>query len=111
VTNLAPGRPLRTLLGTPAVAVVDQARAQAWDGAGAHHVEDSYRHATATLETGRTEVLDPEAVACGSSGCPLAHAVVAPVAGRSTGRPGGTRSPARVRKRGSPCMSVDQLLW
>jgi len=70
---------LRAMLGTQAIALCDNASTLAWDGAGAHHREDVWRHATEVLASGHTVVLDAKDVACGDPDCPIRTAVLAPV--------------------------------
>jgi two-component system LytT family sensor kinase len=72
-------RHLRTLLGTPAVALTDVATTLAWDGAGDHHSAQAVEHAAAVLRTGRTAVLGARHVACEELDCPIRTAVVSPV--------------------------------
>jgi len=76
-------RHLRTLLGTPAVALVDTTRLLAWDGAGEHHHDQAPRHAAGSIAEGRTMVLDAAAIdadrTCEVLDCPLRSAVVAPL--------------------------------
>jgi two-component system LytT family sensor kinase len=70
---------LRAMLGTRAIAVCDGTSTLAWDGAGAHHREQVWRHARDVLTSGRTVVLDASEVACGDPNCPIWTAVLAPV--------------------------------
>jgi two-component system LytT family sensor kinase len=78
-------RHLRTLLGTPAVALTDAAgHCLAWDGEGEHHAADAGGHAEGVLEGGRTAVVSGSAVACTDLNCPLTDAVVAPVVSDGT---------------------------
>ncbi len=73
-------RQLRTLLGTPAVAITDTTSLLAWDGAGAAtHSDAAIEHATAVVSTGRTIVLGHDAVTCTKPACPIRSAVVAPL--------------------------------
>lgn len=72
---------LRTLLGTAAVALTDATSTLAWDGAGSHHAPAAAEHAAEVLRTGRSVVLDGDAVHCGQVDCPIRTAVVAPVNG------------------------------
>jgi two-component system LytT family sensor kinase len=78
-------RPLRTLLGTAAVALTDAASTLAWDGAGAHHAPDAVRHAAGVLTSGRTAVLTVRQIdaegACEVLDCPIRTAVVVPLTG------------------------------
>ncbi|WP_352396692.1 histidine kinase [Kineosporia sp. NBRC 101677] len=81
-------RHLRTLLGTPAVALADSSRLLAWDGEGAHHQHQALRHAAGAIASGRTSVLSPAQIdgeeACGVLDCPLRSAVVAPLTSGDT---------------------------
>lgn len=70
---------LRTLLGTPGVALTDSTSTLAWDGAGSHHADAAISHAEQVLRTGHPIVLDARAVTCGDLDCPIRTAVVAPV--------------------------------
>jgi len=73
-------RHLRTLLGTPAVALTDTSTLLAWDGeGGATHGAHASEHAAAVLESGRTTVLSSRTVTCAKPDCPIRSAVVAPV--------------------------------
>ena len=56
---------LRAMLGTQAIALCDNTSTLAWDGAGAHHRGDVWRHASEVLASGRTVVLEAKEVACG----------------------------------------------
>jgi two-component system, LytTR family, sensor kinase len=70
---------LRTLLGSPAVAICDQRSLLAWEGAAEHHRHQAQEHATTVLRTGRTIVLGPREITCPDPDCPIRHAVIAPV--------------------------------
>lgn len=72
-------RHLRSLLGTPAMALTDTATALAWDGTGAHHRDQTDALVTATLERGATRVFDRPDLTCADSGCPVRTAVVSPL--------------------------------
>jgi two-component system LytT family sensor kinase len=73
-------RQLRTLLGTPAVAITDTTSLLAWDGAGAGaHSDAAGAHAATVVDSGRTAVLGAGTVACGDPNCPIRSAVVAPL--------------------------------
>jgi len=66
-------RHLRTLLGTPAVALTDTERVLAWDGSGHARRETVTDLALRAMETGRTQAFEtPDG--------PHAHAIVAPLA-------------------------------
>jgi two-component system LytT family sensor kinase len=72
-------RHLRALLGTKAIALCDTEHTLAWDGTGAHHREQVWRHASEVLTSGRTVVLDTRDVECSDPYCPILSAVLAPV--------------------------------
>ena len=72
-------RHLRTLLGSPAVAICDQRSLLAWEGTAEHHRDQAQEHATTVLRTGRTIVLGPRETSCADPDCPVRHAVIAPV--------------------------------
>jgi two-component system LytT family sensor kinase len=71
-------RPIRALLGSPAIAIVAGAQVLAWDGAGGAHRAGAVTDAALTLETGRTVPLGPR-----RPGAPahesLRYAVAAPL--------------------------------
>lgn len=70
---------LRTLLGTAAVSLTDATTTLAWDGAGSHHAPAAVEHAAQVLRTGRSMVLEGEAVRCSILDCRIRTAVVSPV--------------------------------
>jgi len=72
-------RHLRAMLGAEAIALCDKDSTLAWDGTGAHHQEDVWRHASEALASGRTVVLYAKEVACADPACPIRTAVLAPV--------------------------------
>jgi two-component system LytT family sensor kinase len=72
-------RHLRTLLGTPAIALTDVTTLLAWDGAGDHHAQRAVEQAEAVLRTGRTAVLRERHVACDEIDCPIRTAVISAV--------------------------------
>lgn len=69
---------LRTLLGTPALAITDTAGTLAWDGAGSHHAEQAGALAAAAARSG-TATVDPGQLPCSSNGCPVRAGVVSPL--------------------------------
>jgi two-component system LytT family sensor kinase len=82
---------LRTLLGTPAVALVDAGgHGLAWEGAGARHAVDVGRHGAQVLASGQAAVASGESVAvgerarCDDPDCPVRTAVVAPIVSGDT---------------------------
>ncbi len=72
-------RHLRTLLGTPAVALTDEAGALAWDGTGSHHLPQVAALARSAVASGSTRVADRRELPCEESGCPVRHAIVSPL--------------------------------
>ncbi|WP_193611089.1 sensor histidine kinase [Nocardioides lijunqiniae] len=72
-------RHLRSLLGTPALALTDTAAALAWDGTGQHHTEQAATLVAATLDRGATRVFDRSDLGCEETGCPVRTAVVSPL--------------------------------
>jgi len=72
-------RHLRSLLGTPALAITDGDRLLAWEGIGERHAGAAVAHAAGVIDTGRTQVVGPDLVACDSPSCPLRVAVVTPL--------------------------------
>lgn len=81
-------RHLRTLLGTPALALTDTATALAWDGTGGHHQEQAGAiagrlvdpgHTTATGDGISTRTVDRTQLHCTVAGCPIRTAVVSPL--------------------------------
>ena len=70
---------VRAMLGTEAVGLSDLNGTLAWDGAGAHHLSDVARHANATLQTGKTVVLDSEVVGFPNPACQIRAAVCIPI--------------------------------
>jgi two-component system LytT family sensor kinase len=82
---------LRTLLGTPAVALVDAGgHCLAWDGAGGRHAADVRQHAAGVLSGGQpavasgTAVSEGEDARCDDPDCPVRTAVVAPIVSGDT---------------------------
>lgn len=73
------GRHLKALLGTPAVALTDEAALLAWDGAGEHHQGHAVERARPTLDDGRTHVVGAGGIACHDPDCPIRAAVIAPL--------------------------------
>jgi two-component system LytT family sensor kinase len=73
-------RHLRTLLGTPAVALTDTERLLVWEGPGEHHADRLHAAAAGPLESGRPVVVRPEEVLCADPECPVRGAVVVPIA-------------------------------
>jgi two-component system LytT family sensor kinase len=70
---------LRSLLGTPALAVTDTAAVLAWDGTGAHHEPQLAPLVADTLERGHTRSFDRSRLRCAEAACPVRTAVVAPL--------------------------------
>ncbi|MBE7325426.1 histidine kinase [Nocardioides sp. Y6] len=78
---------LRTLLGTPAVALADAGGLLAWDGLGRHHADQVASLVARTVEEGDTDASDPTGLECDNPGCPVRHALATPLAveGRTVG--------------------------
>jgi two-component system, LytTR family, sensor kinase len=57
-------RHLRTLLGTPAIAITDTGRTLAWEGPGDHHAEQLLAAAAGPLESGRPFVVRRHELLC-----------------------------------------------
>lgn len=72
-------RHLRSLLGTPAMALTDTAASLAWDGLGQHHEDQAATLVAGTLERGATRVFDRSDLGCDETGCPVRTAVVSPL--------------------------------
>jgi two-component system LytT family sensor kinase len=72
-------RHLRSLLGTPALAVVGEGVLLAWEGPGRRHAAQAVEHAKDAMAAGRPWVVPAEAVDCGDLDCPLRSAVVVPL--------------------------------
>ncbi|MGH8892806.1 MAG: sensor histidine kinase [Actinomycetes bacterium] len=70
---------VRTLLGTPAVALTDGVTLLAWDGAGDIHGSTATEHVEQVLLDGRTHVVGPTGVTCPDPDCPIRVGVVAPL--------------------------------
>ena len=70
---------LRAMLGTPGLAMCDTRNVIVWEGEGRHHLPAVMDQTGPALTSGRTVVLDPEVVTCGSGECPIRAAVIAPV--------------------------------
>lgn len=72
-------RHLHDLLGSPAVAVTDTARALAWHGSGQHHEEQCGGLTEGTVERGRTRIFDRADLRCDHPGCEIRTAIVSPL--------------------------------
>ncbi|MFN8075324.1 MAG: histidine kinase [Kineosporiaceae bacterium] len=72
-------RHLRTLLGTPSIAITDAVATLAWDGEHSHHASSAARVAAGVLRSGRTAVMGERDVACEEPGCPVRAAVAAAI--------------------------------
>jgi two-component system, LytTR family, sensor kinase len=72
-------RHLRSLLGSPAVALTSGTHLLAWDGASRHHSAQAPALAESVLDHGYTHVVSGAALACDRSGCPVRQAIVAPL--------------------------------
>jgi two-component system LytT family sensor kinase len=72
-------RHLRTLLGTPALAITDTDRLLGYDGLGDHHAEQARALGMRAVEDGSTVVAGPAQVACERSWCTVRHAIASPL--------------------------------
>jgi two-component system, LytTR family, sensor kinase len=72
-------RHLRTLLGTPALAIVDTERLLGYDGLGDHHADQARELGMHAVEDGSTVIAGPAEVACGRSACILRHGIASPL--------------------------------
>ncbi|MDT0200545.1 histidine kinase [Nocardioides sp. AE5] len=72
-------RHLRTLLGTPAVAVTDTAGLLAWDGTGEHHTHQCAGVIAHAVEDGSTHVVGHQQLPCTEPNCPIRFAIVSPL--------------------------------
>ncbi|WP_435746114.1 sensor histidine kinase [Nocardioides sp. SYSU DS0663] len=72
-------RHLRSLLGTPALAMTDTAGLLAWDGTGRHHAAQVPALVAATVERGATRGFDRAELSCREAGCPVRTAVASPL--------------------------------
>jgi len=73
-------RHLRTLLGSPALALSSRTDLLAWDGyGGEQHDGHVGQLASGVVESGNTRVATGREVVCRDAGCQLRHAVVAPL--------------------------------
>ena len=72
-------RHLRTLLGSPAVALTDTSGLLAWDGIGSHHADRVPTLVAATLERTGSRAFGREDLPCTENGCPARTAVVSPL--------------------------------
>jgi two-component system, LytTR family, sensor kinase len=72
-------RHLRSLMGTPAVALTDRATLLAWDGGGHHHAEQVPGLARGVVAEGSTTVQDRTAIPCPDPGCPIRQAIITPL--------------------------------
>lgn len=72
-------RHLRTLLGTPAVAITDTEAVLAWDGLGTHHLDQAPVVGLLAIEKGATRTVDRSQLGCSVGGCPIRTGVVSPL--------------------------------
>ncbi|WP_110207422.1 histidine kinase [Nocardioides daejeonensis] len=72
-------RHLRTLLGTPAVALTDTAQILAWDGTTEQHAPYAAGLAVATAESGMTQVANHDEFDCRRPHCEIRQAVISPL--------------------------------
>jgi len=74
-------RHLRTLLGTPAIAISDTEQALAWEGPGDHHAGRLWAAAAdGPLASGRPVVVRADELLCADPMCLVRGAVVVPIA-------------------------------
>jgi two-component system LytT family sensor kinase len=72
-------RDLRSLLGSPAVALTDETHLLAWDGVGDHHAAQAAALATSVVGSGRAKVITSADLDCDDLTCPIRSAVVVPI--------------------------------
>jgi two-component system LytT family sensor kinase len=73
-------RHLRALLGTQALAIIDETELLAWDGSGQEcHGDAVVEQAKAVVQTGRTQVFGRDRLGCTTVDCPARYAVTAPL--------------------------------
>ncbi|MBA3744040.1 sensor histidine kinase [Sporichthya sp.] len=78
-------KPLRTLLGSTAVAITDGQRLLAWDGEGQDELgEHAVAHAQSVMDSGRSQVLDGLGVGDHPAGEPIREVVVTPLVSGTT---------------------------
>jgi two-component system, LytTR family, sensor kinase len=71
---------LRTLLGTPAVALTADRELLAWGGVGMRqHAHAVPGHAAEVLGSGSSRLIGPPRANCGSPACPIRYGVLAPL--------------------------------
>ncbi len=69
-------RQLRSLLGSPALCLLDEEQLLAWEGSGSHHREEVLAHASRTGPAGRPRVVP---LTCDDAECRIRWAVIAPL--------------------------------
>jgi two-component system, LytTR family, sensor kinase len=82
LTRAAAGRAIkgvRSLLGSRAVALTDEADLLAWDGFGDHHAAQAAALAAAVVSSGRPRVVTAEDLSCVDPYCPIRAAVIVPI--------------------------------
>lgn len=73
-------RPLRSMLGAPAVAIGDLSGVLAWEGAGAgHHRRTADRHADRAIDAGTTVLIEATELGCADPDCPIQTGLVTPL--------------------------------
>lgn len=71
---------LRSLLGTPALAVADTERLLGYDGLlSEHHADQALDLARQAMASGSTEVAGRDRLPCASEGCLVRHAIASPL--------------------------------
>ncbi|MDN5743630.1 MAG: histidine kinase [Nocardioidaceae bacterium] len=72
-------RHLRSLLGTPAMAITDTESVLAWDGLGQHHRDQAAAVGLLAIERGSTRSVDRSQLGCTTPSCPIRAGVVSPL--------------------------------
>jgi two-component system, LytTR family, sensor kinase len=83
-------RHLRTLVGAPGLALVDENEVLALDGRGGHHADQYVAAVKKAISNGRSTVLRTGELGCDVVDCPVRGAVVAPLHGP------GRKTPAAI---------------
>src|SRR3954468_18412486 len=72
-------RHLRTLLGTPAVAIADTHTLLGYDGLSTHHADQARELARRAIEATSTVVAGRAELTCSTQGCLVQHAIASPL--------------------------------
>jgi two-component system, LytTR family, sensor kinase len=70
---------LRSLLGVPAMSIVDGSGVLCWEGDGDHHAMQVAGLAASVLTSGRTRVGEAHEVVCGRDDCGIKSALIVPI--------------------------------